>query len=123
MNALSQARRGYSAAATPTRTSRSIEYEAVAQITRRLHAAAKQGASGFPALAEALHDNRRLWTIFATESAASNNPLPNDLRARLFYLAEFTTHHTRLVLARKATVAPLLEINAAILRGLRGEEA
>lgn len=122
MNALSMARRGYSAASTPTKTTKSIEYEAIAQISQRLHAAAKQGATGFPALATALHDNRRLWTIFATEVADADNPLPRDLKARLFYLAEFTREHTGKVLARKASVAPLLEVNAAVLRGLRGGE-
>lgn len=119
MNALSQARRAYSAASAPTRTNRGTEYEAVARITARMRTAHSQGASGFAALAEALHENRKLWKIFATDVADPGNRLPQDLRARLFYLAEFTTHHTSKVLARRATVEPLLEINTAILRGLR----
>lgn len=119
MNAITKARRAYSAAATPTRTPKGTEYEVVARITHRIKTAAQQGPRGFPALAEALHDNKRLWTIFATDVADPDNKLPSELRARIFFLAEFTFQHTRKVLARQDGVAPLLDINTAILRGLR----
>ena len=38
---------------------------------------------------------------------------------RIFYLAEFTEQHSSQVLGDNATVEPLLEINMAVLRGLR----
>lgn len=120
MNALSQAHRAYSAASAPTRTTRGTEYEAIARITKRIRSAEAKGANGFAALAEALSDNRKLWTIFAIDVADKGNPLPADLRARILYLAEFTNHHTSKVLARQASIEPLLEINTAVLRGLRG---
>ena len=123
MNAHSQALRAYSAASAPTRTSRNLEYEAVAQITHRLQSADKKGAEGFAQLVEALYDNKKLWGIFAVDVADAANQLPKDLKARLFYLAEFTQQHTTKVLARQATVAPLLEINNSILRGLRSGAA
>jgi flagellar protein FlaF len=91
----------------------------LAGITHRLQDAAKNGRDGFIDLVEALNDNRRLWTIFASDVADDGNELPEDLRARILYLAEFTFQHTRKVLARRAGVSPLLEINTAILRGLR----
>ncbi len=119
MNALSQAHRAYSAAAAPTRTTRGTEYEAVARITTRMKSAYEKGPAGFAALAEALHDNRKLWTVFLTDIADSNNPLPSDLKARLLYLAEFTNHHTSKVLARTASIDALLEVNTSIMRGLR----
>jgi flagellar protein FlaF len=53
--------------------------------------------------------------------ADDDNDLPEDLRARLFYLYEFTNHHTRLVIRKKESPVPLLEINMAILRGLKNE--
>jgi flagellar protein FlaF len=121
VNALSQACNAYSAATAPTRTHKNIEYEAVARITAKLHEAAQKGRAGFPALAAALHDNNRLWNVFAVDVADEGNSLPSDLRARLFYLAEFTRDHSRKVLSNEASVTPLLEINTAILRGLRGE--
>lgn len=120
MNALSQAHRAYSAASAPTRTTRGTEYEAIARITTRIRSADAKGSAGFAALAEALSDNRKLWTIFAIDVADKGNPLPAELRARILYLAEFTNHHTSKVLARQASIDPLLEINTAILRGLRG---
>jgi flagellar protein FlaF len=119
VNALSQAQRAYSAASTPTRTPRGTEYEAVAQITHRIRSADARGAEGFSDLAAALHENRKLWNIFAIDVAEPSNPLPKELKARLFYLAEFTNHHTGKVLARTDSVEPLLEVNTAILRGLR----
>ncbi len=121
MNALSQARRAYSAASAPTRTPKNIEYEAVARVTARLQEAARKGPTGFPALAEAVHDNIRLWTLFAADVAGNGNGLPKELRARLFYLAEFTRAHSSKVLSQQASVTPLLEVNTAVLRGLRGE--
>ncbi len=68
---------------------------------------------------QALHENRRLWSVLATDVADADNALPNTLRARIFYLAEFTEQHSSQILGNKATVEPLLEINMAVLRGLR----
>ena len=123
MNALSQAQRAYSAVSAPTRTARSTEYEAVARITHQMQSADAKGSAGFAALVEALHANKKLWRIFAIDVADAANPLPKDLKARIFYLAEFTQQHTSKVLARRESVAPLLEINTAILRGLRSSGA
>lgn len=119
MNAQSQAQRAYSGASAPTRTSRNLEYDAVARITHRIRTADQQGAEGFPNLVKALHDNKTLWNIFAVDVADADNQLPRDLKAQIFYLAEFTSQHTTKVLARQADVVPLLEINTAILHGLR----
>lgn len=123
MNAFARAQRAYSAMSAPTRTARNAEYDAVARITQKLQQASDLGAAGFPSLAQALHDNRKLWSIFAVDVADTKNTLPADLRARIFYLAEFTHHHTNQVLARRANAEPLIEINKAVLRGLRGEAA
>lgn len=112
------ARRAYTTANAPTRTPRTLEYEAIVQMTRRLKLAAQKGKSGFSELASALHDNRRMWTLFATSVADDDNGLPNELRAQLYYLAEFTHVHSGRVLAGAASVRPLLEVNTAILRGL-----
>lgn len=121
MNAHAQALRGYSHAASPTRTLRGTEYEVVARVTHRLRDAARRGRRGYPALVAALSENRRLWTAFAAEVSGSANGLPDDLRARIFYLAEFTEKHSREVLRGRAGVGPLLEVNLAILRGLSGK--
>lgn len=119
MNATTQALRAYSAANSPTRTNKSIEYEVVARVTSRLRSAANLGAEGFPALAQAIHDNKKLWLAFVVDLSDPANPLPADLKARLFYLAEFTNHQSSKVLARQAPIDPLLDVNLAIMQGLR----
>ena len=119
MNAQSKAMHAYSAVSTTVKTTRNIEYDAVARITHRLRSEASEGTKGFPGLAKALYDNKRLWNIFAVDVADADNQLPPELRAQIFYLAEFTGQHTKKVLARKADVGPLLEINVAILNGLQ----
>ncbi len=101
------------------RPPRQIEYDVLARITHRLRDAAEQRAIGFGVLAEALHDNAQFWTVLASDVASQDNLLPKELRARIFYLAEFTHQHTRKVLDGDATVSALLEINVAILKGLR----
>jgi len=123
VNAHSQAQRAYSAASAPTRTPRNMEYEVIARITHRIRSADQQGNEGYSALVEALYDNNKLWNIFAIDVADAANQLPKELKAQVFYLAEFTQQHTSKVLARQASVAPLLEINTSILRGLRSGAA
>lgn len=119
MNALQMAKTAYASNQAPIRTPRGIEYEAFARITHRMKTASDRGKPGFPALARALHQNRQLWTMLAADVAEADNGLPADLRARIFYLAEFTTAHSRKVLRGSETVDPLVDINMAVMRGLR----
>lgn len=118
MNAQTLAKRAYSQTARTTQTPRRTEYELIARITHRIKAAAQEGPLAYPKLVEALSDNQKLWTTLAVDVADDDNGLPQELRARIFYLAEFVRQHTGKVLAKKARITPLLEINAAILRGL-----
>ena len=119
MNATSLAQRAYAPTAAPTRSARSIEYDVVARITYRL----KRAIEGrkLPALLEALDENRKLWRTLALDVADKDNGLPDELRARIFYLFEFTNHHTQKVIREKVSAVPLLEVNTAILRGLKTE--
>ena len=68
-----------------------------------------------------IHENRQMWDTLAVNVIDDANELPNTLRAQIFYLAEFTTIHSRLVLKGTANVQPLIDINTAILRGLTPE--
>ncbi|KUJ78993.1 flagellar biosynthesis regulator FlaF [Ruegeria profundi] len=113
------AQRAYAQTAAPTRTPRDTEFEAISRITHRLKAATAQRKTDYAGFVQALHENRRLWTVLATGVMDSDNALPDDLRARIFYLAEFTEQHSTQILSNNATVEPLLEINMAVLRGLR----
>lgn len=111
------AQRAYAPTTAPTRSNRSIEYEVIARVTHRLKKAIETGQ--FVKLVEALNENRKLWRALAIDVSDDDNGLPSDLRARIFYLAEFTDHHTSEVLSKRANAVPLLEINTAILRGLK----
>jgi len=118
---ISTARTAYAAPGTPTRTLRGIEYEVMARITQRLKAAAARTDTDFASLAAAVTDNQRLWMTLACDVADEGNQLPRPLRAQLFWLYEFTEQHSRKVLAGEADAGVLLDINLAVLRGLRGD--
>ena len=111
----------YSVQEAPTRSLRSVEYDLLAQTTRRLRSAWAVRDTDFPRLVRAIADNQQLWSALATDVAQPGNMLPATLRARLFYLYEFTVQHGRTVLDGNASVEVLADINTAVMRGLRGD--
>lgn len=123
MNVIEQARQAYAPTQVSIRTERSVEAQLISQVTARLRKAATTNPDNFPALAAALHDNRRMWNTMAAGVADADNALPSQLRAQLFYLAEFTEHHSREVLRGRANAGALIDINTAVLRGLNGQGA
>lgn len=120
MNVSEQARQAYGSPKVPIRTHQATEAQLISQVTAKIRRAAADTGT-FAALADALHENRLMWTTFAATVADKNNKLPEELRAQIFYLAEFTEHHTRLVLGGKDTVQPLIDINTAVMRGLHAQ--
>lgn len=120
MNALLKAKSAYTARKAPTRTLRDTEYEIVARITRRMIAASNpKDIEGFKELVHAVNDNRKLWSLFTVDLASTGNELPPSLKAKLLSLANFSRDHGSKVTRRKASAQPLIEINTAIMRGLR----
>ena len=119
MYAHTLAKTAYSNPGQPTRTPRTTEYELFARVTHRLKAAAALDKTQFPSFARALHDNRQLWTVLVTDVADAANGLPPQLRAQIIYLYEFTMQHTSKVLAGTATADVLIDINTAVMRGLK----
>jgi len=122
VNALELARTAYSSAAAPIRTHQSTEYDVFAQITGRIKSAMGRGKAGFPDLVAALHDNRRLWILLASNVADADNALPQPLRAQIFFLAEFSLQHSSKVLDGSETADVLIDINTTVMRGLRQQE-
>ncbi|MGD1923641.1 MAG: flagellar biosynthesis regulator FlaF [Paracoccaceae bacterium] len=110
---------GYTAAARSTALPRDIEYKVFSNVTGQLKRRASDAAD-FPALLQALTENVNLWRTIAFDVMDANNGLPQQLRAQLFYLFEFTQAHTTKVMRREAGVEPLIEINSAIMQGLKG---
>ncbi len=119
------AQNAYGRPDAPARSPRTVEYDLFARVTRALAAAQSAkgpaGRADHAALARALHDNGRMWRVLATDVAEPGNALPAALRERLFYLYQFTEAHSRKVLHGAAEVGVLVEINTAVMRGLRGE--
>ena len=120
--ALAQA--AYAPASPATHTPRDVEYHAFAHVTGLL-AHARDTASevgGMSRLAEAMHENVRLWLTLANDVALDTNALPPGLRAQIISLANFARTHSTRVLAGSETVDALIDVNMAIMKGLRGEE-
>ncbi|MES2665757.1 MAG: flagellar biosynthesis regulator FlaF [Pseudomonadota bacterium] len=120
MSAL-HARSAYARPEAPARTARGVEYDLLARITQRLSATWTRKAEDFPGFVDALAANLRLWSTLAADVAGPQNGLPAPLRAQLFYLYQFTTEHSRAVLDGRASVEVLVDINTAVMRGLRGD--
>ncbi|MEO8240667.1 MAG: flagellar biosynthesis regulator FlaF [bacterium] len=119
--ATTNARAAYGRREAPVRTSRSHEYDLLARCTQQLALAWTRRKEDFPNLASALTENLQLWSALAADVAEAGNGLPSQLRAQLFYLYEFTSGHTRAVLDNRGSVEVLVDINTAVMRGLRGE--
>ena len=115
------ARAAYSQREAPVRTARAQEYDLLARCTQKMAMAWARRKDDFPLLATAVHENLQLWCALAIDVADEGNHLPSALRAQLFYLYEFTPNHSHAVLANRASVEVLVDINTAVMRGLRGE--
>ncbi|RRH68314.1 flagellar biosynthesis regulator FlaF [Falsigemmobacter faecalis] len=115
------ARTAYSQPLAPSRSPRSLEYDLLARASQCLRLGWEHRRSDFGRLARAVQDNNALWVTLAADVAEQGNGLPAPLRANLFYLYEFTQHHSRRVLAGDGGVDVLIDVNTAVMRGLRGE--
>jgi flagellar biosynthesis activator protein FlaF len=121
VSTLNFTRTAYARPQAPARNPRSVEYEALARITQRLIQGWGGRKADFPALAAAIADNTRLWSTLAADVALPENGLPPRLRAQLFYLYQFSQEHGSKVLSGAGSVEVLVDINTAVMRGLRGE--
>ena len=119
MTPIARARSAYASATRIAPAPRDTEYRAFAEVTRRLADHEMESDLNFPRLAEALHLNRRLWGLLATDVARSGNGLPEELRAQILSLYEFVRQHSDRVLSERSSPAVLVEINTAVMRGLR----
>jgi flagellar protein FlaF len=116
------AQAAYARPEAPQRNYRALEYDLLARATKSLTLARSDEAS-YAQLLGALDENLRLWSTLAADVAEPENSLPQKLRAQLFYLYEFTAGHSRAVRDKGASVEVLIDINTAVMRGLRGQGA
>ncbi|MEE3358902.1 MAG: flagellar biosynthesis regulator FlaF [Pseudomonadota bacterium] len=118
MNAVANAKYGYSSFSNATRSEQSIEYDIIARVTAELDAASKMQGNDFSAFVKALSNNRRLWILLASDVAHPSNRLPRPLKAQIFYLSQFVEQKSREVLRDRGDVALLIEVNRSLLNGL-----
>lgn len=111
----------YARAQAPTRQPRDLEYDLLARAAQRLQSGWRDRAANPVGLIAAIDQNERLWVALASDVAIPENSLPAELRAKLFYLYEFVTHHSSGLRGGKGTVEVLVDINTAVMRGLRGQ--
>jgi flagellar protein FlaF len=110
----------YQRAISRAESPRDTEHRLLGQITGEMLAARDAKATG-AALASSLHRNREMWSAFATDCGATGNALPPILRAQIISLALWVDRYTSDVLTGRDTIDALIDLNRAIMDGLRGE--
>lgn len=108
---------GYGANAV--RSVRDVEYDVISRVTRLLRQSDPSGRDHQAIMA--VHRNNELWTLLATDLADPGNALPAETKAGLLSLAAFSLRQGHAVLAGQGTTQVLIDINMAIMKGLRGE--
>lgn len=101
------------------RSARDSEYDIISRVTRMLRQA--DGDPDRIKTIQAVHKNNELWTALAADLGHPDNALPGAIKAGLISLAFFSLRHGEAVMAGVAKVGVLIDINMAVLRGLRGE--
>jgi flagellar protein FlaF len=118
-----QAKAAYKQTITETEDPRAIERKVFLQITGELERASREEQHPLSNFAlDALSRNQKLWGELMFDCAFQDNPLPDELKAGIISLALFVDRHTPEVISGDKTMAPLLEINRNIIKGLAGEK-
>jgi flagellar biosynthesis activator protein FlaF len=123
MDVAAKAANGYRAVRLHTESPRSIEAQLFAEITAGLVRAQRAGKSGFQDLVAVLHRNRTLWDALLADLVLEGNALPAPLKAQLIQIGRFVRQFTGSVLRGEEDVQALIDVNNAILEGLRGTRA
>ena len=111
----------YTRTAKVTVGPRELEAELLLKAAARLAETSAEGAERQP-YQEALHYNRKLWSVFATSVTSDDNPLPTPVKQNVANLAIFVFNRS-LEAERdvsSSAVAPLISINRELAAGLRG---
>lgn len=96
---------------------RSAEHRLLAQVTGALIEAERKGLKG-AALMDVIHWNREIWSTFGATCADAANRLPPPLRASLISLSLWVDRHSSEVIAGRAALVDLIEVNTLIMEGL-----
>lgn len=122
----STAANAYATTTRSTGSPRSTEYQAFQRVTARLQKAAAadlSDAGAYHEMIEAVHMNNRLWSTLLFDLADERNTLPMELRAQLINIGGYVRRHGEGLLEKGAAAEldPLIAINTAVMKGLRGD--
>lgn len=111
----------YQRASAQAENPRETEYRLFAMVTAGLIRAKEQSEAGndkLVDLADALHKNRRLWTLLAQDCASPDNALPKPVRAQIISLSIWVSKHSSAVLQNGDDIEPLIDVNRSVMQGL-----
>jgi flagellar biosynthesis activator protein FlaF len=108
----------YQRASAQAENPRETEFRLFALVTAGLIKAKEVGRDEMVALADALHKNRRLWSLLAQDCASEDNSLPKPVRAQIISLSMWVSRHSSAVLQSGEDIDPLIEVNRTVMQGL-----
>ena len=112
----------YAETIAETEDPRELEYLTILQITLDLEKFL--GATDVsPELKSALWRNQLLWSALRADLLSEGNALPDTLKAGLVSLSFSVDRHTPKVLDGSIDVGLLVDVNRAVMRGLKGVAA
>ncbi len=118
--------RVYGEVAQRTASDSVTELAVFQQITGELERVAQAERPQPAAWGSAISRNMQLWTLLATDLMQPGNLLPDDTKQGLLKLGLFVLSHSNEVLAQRADMNVLIDINRSIMAGLEhqpGREA
>ena len=117
------ARQSYDAATKTSVSGRELEARALYKAARQLEDCIRDWDT--PGRAErldlAIRFNQRLWSLFQTELAQPEHPLPLELRVNLLRLSQFIDKRSFEVMGRPdpSRLKALIDLNRQVAEGLR----
>jgi flagellar protein FlaF len=116
----------YKSVARQTSSPRELEASLLLQAAARLqsvHDTWDNDSGGVKTkLDDALRYNRKLWSVFLSEMADANHPMPRELRQNVANIGLFVLNHTVSMMSnpRPEQLGSLININREIAAGLLG---
>ena len=121
------ARQSYDTATKTSVSGRELEARALSKAARQLEECVRDWDSPGRSerLDQAIRFNQRLWTLFQTELARPEHPLPLDLRVNVLRLSQFIDKRSFEVLGDPdpLKLKTLIDLNRQVAEGLRTGDA
>ena len=118
---MQNATKAYGTIAQQTANPRELEVQLLLRAASRLQAVHDDWEGQRLSLDQALHYNRKLWTIFLTSVTSGDNPLPAEIRQNVANLGLFVMNQTLTVMGnpQRERLPSLININRELAAGLR----